>query len=284
MPNIRAIAAALTVLVFAAAAHATGYNLRGPSQKVGETIRIETVTKMNDGTMDITASMISLTGKTDMTVRSTLETTILEMEDDKVTKVRARFVAESQTQMVEMMGQRNQTTTNGPLQGKSIIGTYKDGTWTFELEEGTPTPEQRVRLREIATEYRFLDRAATVYPDREIKIGESWEVDAADLPTSFGRSQRSNGKMTYTLDKVEEVDGEKLAFITVVIDVSATVTGEADGTVTMKAEGPLVRSLTRFVDKSSELTGTMEMRMAQGEDAQVRMRGPLTVTTSESRP
>lgn len=283
MNRIRTIASALCIAFLASAAHAEGYNLRGPGLKVGDTVRSETVTKMTDGTMDINAGTFQLAGKTNLTANNITETTILKMEDGKVTKVQVRFVSDSQEQIVEMMGQRNSNNTTGPLNGKTIIGTQEDGAWKFEMEEGTANREQQARLQEMGREYRFTDRAAVAYPDRKVKIGESWDVDASELHSHFGGAEKPQGKLTYTLDKVEEVDGEKLAYITVVMDFSAKMTGEGEGTMSMKGKGPLIRSLKSFLDKSSEVIGTMQMEMSQDEVKMV-MKGPMTVTAKETRP
>lgn len=280
----RTVTTTVLALVLTTAANATGYNLRGPGPEVGDTIRTEAVTKMTDGTMEVKAGMISLAGKTEMTIRNTIEVTVLEMKEGKVTKVRTRFIDEKQTQMVDMMGQRNETATEGALQGRTIVGTYADDLWTFELENGTPTAEQRQRLQEIARDYRFLDKASVMYPDRKVEIGESWDVNAADLHSNFARTSRAHGKVTYTLDKVEQVDGEQLAHLTVVMDYSAKAPGEGDGTLTMKGKGTLVRSLKSYLDVSSDMTGTMELHFAQGDDADIRMSGPMTFTSSEKRP
>ncbi len=280
-------AIALLICVFAASsfAFADGYMLRGPAPKAGDTIRVESIVEMKDGTMDINAGGMRLAGKMDMSMRSIIETTILEVEDVTITKVRIRHVEETQEQTVEMMGQRSTNKDEAPLHGQTIVGTLSDDSWSFELENGSPNAAQRARLAELNRSYKFDDRHA-VYPDRKIAIGESWEVDAADMDAQFSGTDRPEGKVTLTLDKVEEVDGEKLAHLTVTMDLEAAMTAEGpgDGKMTMKATGPVIRSLKTFVDKSSKLTGTMQMRMAEGDDMEMNMNGPMTFAGKESRP
>lgn len=280
----RALAAILTILVLACpACTPEGYNLRGPRQKVGETIRIDTTTTMTDGTMEVTASTFAFNGKADSTTRRVMDLTILEMQRDQVTALRVHFIADTQSQTVEMMGQTSQSTTDGPLHGKTVVGTLSDGQWSFQLEGSQPTAEQSQYLQDLAKNFQFHDRAALAYPDHPVKIGQSWEVDAAELHTGFDRLQRPRGKLIYTLEKIEEVDGEQLAHISVEMDFSADLPGEDGASIRMIGTGPLVRSLKTYVDKSATLTGTMELNLTQSAETSVRMVGPMTMTSSESR-
>lgn len=278
-------AAALTAIGhLASTASAAGYNLRGPGPKIGETIRSESETTMTDGTMDIKSGTFQLAGKTDMTLRNVTETTILEMDGDTVTKVQLSFISDVQEQVVEMMGQRNNNVSESPLHGEKVIGTYADGAWSFELAEGDPTPQQLLRLRTLAENYRYVNKTAIVYPDREVELGESWEVDASQLYSHVGVALAPSGKVIYTLEKVEEVDGEPLAHLRVVLDYSASMASETNAMMVMKGEGPLVRSLSSHLDKSSNLKGTMTITMSESEEVEVSMTGAMSVTASEARP
>lgn len=281
---IRMIAVVTCLFAATAVALGEGYNLRGPAPSVGETFRIESVVKMSEGDLNINAGGMRMAGKAGMNMFHTTETTILEMNDDSVTRVRIKYISDRQEQMMDLMGQRQTSENENPLHGQTIVGTYTDGSWSFELEQGSPNPALRAQLESLANTYRFDDKRA-VYPDRKVKVGEEWEVDASDVQSHFAGADKPEGTFTIKLDKVEEVDGEPIAHLTVTMNVSSDVTADGPGEarMSMTATGPVLRSLKTFVDTSTNMTGRMEMNMSEGDDVEMNMSGPMEFTGKESR-
>jgi len=93
-----------------------------------------------------------------------------------------------------------------------------------------------------------------------------------------------DGKITLKLDKVEEVDGEQLAYLTLTMEFSTDMGAAEQGKMTMKAEGPVVRSLKNYVDNETKLNGTLEIATKPSPEVDVRMSGPMTFTGKESKP
>jgi hypothetical protein len=155
-----------------------------------------------------------------------------------------------------------------PLSGKMIaMSKPVGGDWKFELDGSVPL--QRID-KEIAELKLYLNRKW--YPQRSVKLGESWEFDPAWIRMLIERElEHAQTIGTMRLRQVRRAAGKDTA----VIDVSVRSTGgdfRPDGTAInaqFELSGQVMVNLKTMLDESLELTGTVTKRSGKPGDSRI---------------
>lgn len=251
-------------------------NLTGePEPKPGRTWREVTEAVMKDGTMNMAMGDQQMNGTCDST-----ESTIATAEELKDGKVRLIIEKEVSSNSITLGGRTQSNDEQGPLVGIPLIAEKTNGKWTFRLEKGQPTPEQQEELDGLADD-KAID--AEIYPDRKIKVGESWSMSPKAIAHLMGEdTPNASGKGTLTLKDIVEHNGQRCALIELDFEGSGTMTDDSGVAVqmTMAMKGDIYRSLEMFEDIKADLKGNIDMTSSPQEGFSMKMGGPLTLTSS----
>lgn len=138
---------------------------------------------------------------------------------------------------------------------KPIILSSKDGAWRGLLEEGDASEAEQEVIDNIAKSYNQNSDFKVYGGDGPRKIGDEWEVDAADV---MGEEDLQ-GTIQMKFTKVEIFQGKKCAVLESKVDLTGE-NAEMAG-LTLKLQGDLVihRSLADLVDMSLKMNGAMAM-------------------------
>lgn len=101
-----------------------------------------------------------------------------------------------------------------------------------------------------------------MYPNKEVKVGESWEVVSEDEDPQLGLVIR---KTRYTLEKIGTEDGRKVAVISSQTDISKGEGGEGDAAkakVSGKATGKSLYDVDLGIVVRNETESDMKIKMA----------------------
>lgn len=192
---------------------------------------------------------------------------ILELDGTQVTKVRYKLFTDSTVQTQTARGRTKTETKKGVLAGLPIIGVRDAKTgWKSTLEKGTPTPQQQEKLDD--KKFTGLDKDA--YPEKKVKVGDGWTIEAKTLAKMFGTEVAgAKGQGKATLKKVEKIGGESCA----VIEMDIDFTGKhkfKDSTGTIEMKGKLIewKSLVTGITMKEQFKGTMGSTQSgkQGSD------------------
>ena len=164
---------------------------------------------------------------------------------------------------IARMSRQSTATINGkeqksedlsPLNGKMFAMTKAPGAdWKFELDGSVPMNRVQTEIHELTT---YLKR--TWYPQRVVKVGDSWEFDPAWTRMIIERDlQHAQTIGTMKLRQVRHTPGKSVA----VIDVSVRSTGgdfRADGSESraqIELNGQVLVDLKTMLDETLELKG-----------------------------
>jgi hypothetical protein len=168
--------------------------------------------------------------------------------------------------------QRNVMVVNGkqelrpevvnPLEGQPVLVERRGPLWEARLESGkSPSPGEQRALHAMAAEWT-KDTDVNIYGTAPRRIGDEWEVDAANLPSLAGAGEELSGTMTIRLSDLGEFGGYKCAVLEGDLDVTGQVPGAggaAPRKFRIKGKIKVQRSLEHFVDLRYELKGLMFM-------------------------
>ena len=150
--------------------------------------------------------------------------------------------------------------------------------WSARFEKGKPNKDQEEALAELEDEWNS-ESDATMYGTKPRRIGEKWEVDAAQIPGFSNAVDGVKGKVTLTLIGEKKVNGHRCAILKGKIDAVRLMKGEADDDpdtkVGLKGEVKIVRSLEHYADLRMEMKGQMKMTL-DGPSPQ----GPMKLVAS----
>jgi hypothetical protein len=213
-----------------------------------------------DFTLDSEVTIEAPTGDMNMTMstkqRYANETTVLEAADGEPTKLRRVVETAVTDRETEFMGEREKESEKSPLHGETIVMTLVDGEWAAELEQGTPTKAQRDRLADLASQL-----GTSIYPDRELEVGEEWTVPQESLPPMLIPPDADDvqGNMTCTFTAIEEYEGVQCAVVDYELEVSFadSSTEGQQMSAKMTMAGKVHRSLDSHLDLLNEGSGTL---------------------------
>ena len=207
-------------------------------------------------------------------VMSMLSRQLIDIDVLNQEEVRLKFVQNDSTSHINFGENRSRHTTALPLDGRTVLAERGEGgRWSAKFDSRRrPTPEESSAL--YALTYLW---AEGVYPDREVKIGESWKVDAKDFKNLFGSNFRKPvGNFEFTLAKMVKHEGRDCAKIigkgkltsqtkSMGSDEAGLEETPLDAEMDLTIE--IYRSVELAMDLSVTMTGTLELSNEKDEDA-----------------
>ena len=259
------------------------HELRGPRLQVGQILQTTDVVNLPTGTL-----ALEQRGKTQSLAVSSEDRSVTELEvvaveaDGRPKTLKQSFPEQWTRRVVTADGRREEDVENGPLAGATVLIERTDGGFVQTLLDARPDKRQQRYLKQ-----EFVEPAA-IYPDKKIRVGESWTVEGPALARLFGMGDALSvtGKGTFTLDRVAKVEGERRAFISYRLEVT-TVSLDLENTeveASLGGSGTLQRSLDRGLDLENKMFG--QARFATRASASRReptysLAGAMTLTSTE---
>jgi hypothetical protein len=255
------------------------YELNGGTSHKGEQTRVETRLALKNGYLTLSAPRGNLSGRIDMTGVSVRIMRVLEAQFGKATLVETFYEKDLITFKSTLNGKTEAREDPNPLHGQTVVSRYVNGMWTRTLKNGVPTPEQQRKLRDEPWDNTF-------YPDRAVAVGETWTVPSERFKSLFGSNFTSRGRMTCTLVRITELEGEKCAAITAKLEASGKRLDHEENKMTASLHGTIYHSLKDQLDLKAELQGKMKIEVQRTEGDHkitMTMTGPVTFTETGSR-
>lgn len=271
--NIAVVALAIVPLhanvLFGPVVAGSGKSVRLVSQTLsqGGTIEIENHGRINKGT-------ILHTRERDLTW------TFREPSLDGARRGMLTVTRISTTSSVTLDGKTETNDDQSPLNGKMVaMSKPASGDWKFELDGSVPMHRIDNEMSELNL---YLNRKW--YPQRSVKLGESWEFDPAWIRMLIERDlEKAQTIGTMRLLQLRHTAGKDLA----VIEVSIRSTGGnflPDGTsanAQLELSGQVFVDLKTMLDESLELRGTLISRTGKpGNTKTVTL--PLTLKVTKT--
>ncbi len=164
------------------------------------------------------------------------------------------------------------------LAGVPLVVEGSEGKFTSTLENGTATPEQEKQLPALLARFTAAVAASAKYGDSPHKPGDKWDGELASVSALAGIEQ-IKGTCTVEFLKTEDFEGVPCAVLKLAVDVTG-VPPEASGTggtIAMKGESVVHRSLADHIDLDGKLEGTMILDI-QRSGRKVHTTGSCTAT------
>ena len=117
----------------------TAQNLRGPGPEAGSVYLTESTTTMTGGTLTVDLGGTTQSAGLDMTTRFESEETVVDVSDNRKTRVRTRVIRDEVTDTLRADSQTETKTEAGPLVGETIESEWAVDRWTQQLVEKAPT-------------------------------------------------------------------------------------------------------------------------------------------------
>jgi hypothetical protein len=271
------LAAAALVMAGGRAAD-DGYDLRGPAPVKGQVYRSKSTFRVKGADVTLTAAGNTLKLKQTMTVTTEEEEKVLAVDGRTVAKSQAKVIKDRVVTVTDFNGDEQKQDEPGELEGQVIVSTRTpDGKWKHVLVDEKPTEKQKKELdKRVGPE-----NDDELFPEGKVKVGHTWEVDAAHLKKFFGNTFTDvKGKLKQNFLRVEEVNGEMCAVVETTGPVTATMKeddGDLKVQLTLKATG--WRSLKTGVEVKGKFEGKIRMSGKQkidGAEADIVMEGPIS--------
>jgi hypothetical protein len=273
-----AVGLGLLMAAGAAARPAEEYDLRGPAPVKGQVYHSKSTFRVKNADVTVSAGGNTLKLKQTMTVTSEEEERVLAVDGRNVTRSQARVIKDRVATVTDFAGQKEKHEETGELEGQVIVSTrIGDGTWKHSLVDEKPSEKQKKELdKRLGPE-----NDDELFPEGKVKVGHTWEVDAAGMKKFFGNTFTDvKGKLKQRFVKVEDVGGEACAVVETTGPVTA-VMKEEDGdlkvAMTLKATG--WRSVKTGVEVKGKFEGTIKLSGKQkvdGTPADVTIEGPIS--------
>jgi hypothetical protein len=274
------------LLAGAGCSSGTPRDLRGPDPEVGQVYHDEMKLTMTGGTLTATAGGMTQTAEVELSMEGVYEEEVLAVAGGKVTRSRTRVLTEQGTETIRADGQAESHTQRSPLQGEAVECAKVGGEWKTTLVGKAPTRQQALDLEAFPPP----ESSADCYPDKPVKPGHAWTVDASKLRKLMGSSsvRVESGSWKRKFEKEIEVDGEPCAQIAEEIELRGKMRDEHGEwmRLEMKLTGTTRRSLKRGFSLGGRLSGTLTMRgtvTEGGEKVRVTVSGPVVLEAKSRR-
>jgi hypothetical protein len=282
LPIIQTILALLLLALTGCATSKSKYELNGgTTSHKGEQTRVETRLVLKNGDLTLSAPRGNLSGRIDMTGVSVQVVRVLEAQFGKATLVETFYEKDLIAFKSTLNGKTDAREDPNPLHGQTVVSRYTNGIWTRTLKNGVPTPEQERKLRDETADNTF-------YPDRAVAVGETWTVPSERFKSLLGSGFTSRGRMTCTLVRITELEGEKCAVIKANVEASGKRLDPSnkEGKITAGLHGTIYHSLKDQLDVRAELQGRIKFESQRTEgnhEVAITMSGPVTFSGTGSR-
>lgn len=247
-----AILSALLGVVSAQANVVFGPVLAGP----GQSVRMEATTTSEGGTIRIEKDGRVTNGTAELKRERDLSWTFRSPEADGTRRGMVTVGRISTSMVTNIGGKPDEVADASPLNGRMFsMSKAPNGDWKFQLDGSVPMHRIDKEIAELTT---YLKR--DWYPQRQVKLGESWEFDPAWVRMIIERDLKQAQTIgTMKLRQIRHTAKGDDA----VIDVSIRSTGgdfRPDGTESsarVELSGQAVVNLKTMLDESLELKGTL---------------------------
>ena len=210
------------------------------------------------------AKLLTRRGKE--TVTGAVTTTMRDLwEVNHISPTRRDFSIEEMSLTNESIieGQPKKDRTDSTLEGIvfEVARSDESAAWKILPPEQNLTPLQEVDLKMLG---KLWDEANdSLYPERPLRLGETWKAD----PKAIGmivspRLKVDEGKVNCQLVEITVLRGERCAEVSIDIDITGQFEmGGSNMEVQIALTGTIMRSLYKFFDMRTELTGSIQMEM-----------------------
>jgi hypothetical protein len=266
----------------AGALAATGQDvLFGPVRaQPGESVRLVSRSSSEGGTVEWSHGGQTVSGTKTLVRERDLAWTFRAPAADGVRRGMVSVVRMSASSTVTIAGKAEKSDEVSPLSGRMFAVTKAPaGDWEIGLDGSVPLPRVRDEIEELTL---YLKRQW--FPERRVKVGDSWEFDPAWIRTIMEKDFRSAQTIgTMKLRHIRQSAAKDIA----VIDVSVRSTGgdlHADGAGNsrqVELSGQLVVNTRTMLDESLELKGVVVTSSGKpGDSKKVTLPIQLSVTKS----
>lgn len=251
-----------------------------PRLKPGESIRMVAHTESKDGTVERSTGGKSTIGTMRAVRDREIVWTLRDPDPAGQLRVMARIQRYRTVSLIKLGEEEDMRSEDSRLTGKLIAATRdKEGEWKFELD-GTPLGQRdRAELEELGAYQK-----RKWFPDRAVKVGDSWEFDPAWIKLVIERDlSKAQTIGTMKLTQVRRSWGKETALI----DVSVRSTGNewrADGretTGSLALNGRMTVNLGTMLDEQLLLDGTLESTARKGIES-TKLKLPLRMEVKKS--
>jgi len=277
MKNFNYLPAVAALAVFASSAHsaqaADGVVLAkaGSFPKAGTKVTASRKMAMANGTLNIEVGGQKMDGTCKIT-----ETETESIEYKSADKVLHEVTAGEKSQAMKINGEEmpNQPAPPSLLKAPFTL-TKADGKWTAKLDSGEdPSDDQKEELKKKEKSLNKPDDVP-MYGTEPRKVGDTWTVDAADLPFADG-DKETKGEVKLTFKAIEEYDGKKCAHLEGPMELTGKTDEEEGKDMSLKGTVVILRSLDDLMDLKMQFTGKMELKGAV-PNGTMSMSGEMTM-------
>lgn len=246
-------------------------------EQVGAEYRTVTTLALDDNTFTMTGPKGQMSGEMNSLAEKVHVRRVTKVEGGKAAEYTKHFEKHVEAREMIVGGQKNGQDKPGPLDGMKMVARLEGGKWVKTLEGGGE-PANEKQARELKND----DFDQTLYPEKAVAIGDSWEVPTPALKELLGtETEKFEGSLKMKLLRIEPRDGDNCAVMEAELKAAADEQQEgATVKMTFDLKGIVYRSLANLVDVDAKFAGTMKLDTLQGPPGgQVRMQaaGPMTL-------
>lgn len=276
----RLLVITLPLLIAASATAATEIAFGPVRAQPGESIRLVSRSDSKDGAVEIIRAGKTSRGTINVENNRDMSWTFRAPESDGTLRGMVSVARISTFHSMKIDGKEETSEDTSPLTGKMFAMTKTPaGEWKFDLDGSIPLRRVQQEIDELTV---YLKRKW--YPERVVKVGDSWEFDPAWVRMTIEKDLRHAQTIgTMKLRQVRRTAQKDFA----VIDVSVRSTGgdfRADGSeakVQLELSGQVMVDLKTMLDESLELKGVIVTSTGKpGESKKVTLPVSLVVTKS----
>lgn len=228
---------------------------------------IESETKTNNLTLDITLKPKAKPVKVVRSERATIEKTveILAVSADAITKVKVTYKTHSKVETKDA----KESATTSPVAGKTYVVEARDGAVTVLTDKGAAAPADEAKA--VQDDFKKLGKPndlGKAIPDTPIKVGDRVDAIGQALQARVAKDDDASTKTTVentavTLARVNDKGGVKTGAFDLTFDL------------TVQKDSMVIRM---------KVKGMVEVRMEDGFPVSMSMQAPTTVTTPDGAP
>jgi hypothetical protein len=246
----------------------------------GESIRLISRSESKGGSIEVTRNGRTSRGTILIARERDLSWTFRNPEADGTRRGMVSVANISTFSSVKLDGKAEESEDRSPLCGRMFaMSKTPAGDWKFELDGSIPLQRIQREIDELAV---YLKRQW--YPERIVKVGDSWEFDPAWIRMIIEKDLRNAQTIgTMKLRQVRRSASKETALI----DVAVRSTGgdfKADGSEShaqVELTGQVVVDLKTMLDESIELKGVIITSSGKPADSK-KLTLPVSLRVTKS--
>ncbi|MCU0794839.1 MAG: hypothetical protein MUF31_02785 [Akkermansiaceae bacterium] len=227
--------------------------------KVGTVIEHKSVNGLKDGSFKMEMQGQAVEGTMNMN-----DTKEIKFEVVAADRIRVEVTVSEEKQEMIMNGQTMPTPPKNPvLLGKTFFVVKGAEGWAAQAEDGSALPDDQAAEAEKIVKRITGEGDDKLYGTEARKPGDTWTVEGNDLPFLDG-AESSEGKATFTFDKIGEHGGMQCAFLSGTVEMSGKpeeMQEGMEGKLKMTGKVTIIRSIEHHLDLAVDLTGELDATM-----------------------